>query len=185
MHPTRPEPRIAAGWIEEGMESEQQRSAASVKAVEVGVAVAVFLFGALVIFDSYRIGAQWGDDGPQAGYFPLYVGLLICFASTVIFVRALRNSALAAESFVSRDELKKILTVLVPTVVYVSLIAYLGFYVASTLYIAYFMWHLGKYPWFKIAPVAIGVSVAFFLIFETWFSVPLPKGPLEAALGLN
>jgi hypothetical protein len=47
------------------------------------------------------------------------------------------------------------------------------------------MWQLGKYPWIKIVPVAVGVSVAFFLIFEIWFSVPLPKGPLEAALGLN
>ncbi len=167
------------------MESEQQRSAASVKAVEIGVAAVIFLFGALVVFDSYRLGARWGDDGPQAGYFPFYVGLFICASGTAIFVRALRNTAFAAESFVSRDELKKILTVLVPTVVYVSVIAYLGFYVASTVYIAYFMWHLGKYAWIKIAPVSIGVSVAFFLIFEIWFSVPLPKGPLEAALGLN
>src|SRR2546422_1110406 len=167
------------------MQNEKQQSAASVRAVELGVAAVVLLFGALVVCDSYRGGAGGGEEGPQAGYFPLYVGLLICFASTAILVRALRNSALAAESFVSRDELKKILTVLVPTVVYVALIAPLGFYLASTLYIAYFMWFLGKYSWAKIAPVSIGVSVAFFLIFEIWFSVPLPKGPLEAALGLN
>jgi hypothetical protein len=163
----------------------EDRSAASIKAVEIGIAVAIFLFGALVVFDSYRLGAKWGDDGPQPGYFPFYVGLLVCLSSATTLVRALRNSALAAESFVSREELKKILTVLVPTIVYVGLIAYLGFYVASTVYIAYFMWHLGKYPWIKILPVAIGVNVAFFLIFEIWFSVPLPKGPLEAALGLN
>src|SRR5712692_836845 len=178
-------PGLGDVLIEEGMESERQHSAASVRAVEIGVAVVIFLFGALVVFDSYRLGARWGDDGPQAGYFPFYVGLLICASGAAILVRALRNPAFAAESFVSREELKKILTVLVPTVVYVSVIGYLGFYVASTLYIAYFMWHLGKYSWIKIAPVSIGVSVAFFLIFEIWFSVPLPKGPLEAALGLN
>src|ERR1700716_2637182 len=167
------------------MENGEEGSAAAVKPVEIGVPAVIFLFGALVVFDSYRIGARWGGDGPQAGYFPFYVGLLICASGTAIFVRALRNSVSAAESFVSREELKKILTVLVPTVVYVALIAYLGFYVESTLYIAYFLWHLGKYAWIKIAPVSIGVSVAFFLIFEIWFSVPLPKGPLEAALGLN
>ena len=167
------------------MEKEKQRSAASVRAVEIGVAAIVLLFGAVVVFDSYRVGARWGDDGPQAGYFPFYVGLLICLSSAAVLVRALRNTALAAESFVSREELKMILTVLVPTVVYVALIAFLGFYVASTIYIAYFMWRLGKYAWVKIAPIAIGVSVAFFLIFEIWFAVPLPKGPLEAALGLN
>jgi putative tricarboxylic transport membrane protein len=167
------------------MQSEEQQSAASVMAVEIGVAAVVFAFGALVMFDSYRLGASWGEDGPQAGYFPFYIGLMICISSAAIFARALRDPGLAAESFVSREELKKILTVLVPTIVYVGLIAYLGFYVASTGYIAYFMWQLGKYPWIKIVPVAAGVSVAFFLIFEVWFQVPLPKGPLEALLGLN
>jgi hypothetical protein len=167
------------------MENEKQRSAASVRAVELGVAAIVLLFGAVVVFDSYRLGASWGDDGPQAGYFPFYVGMLICLSSAAVLVRALRDSALAAESFVSREELTMILTVLVPTVVYVALIAFLGFYLASTVYIAYFMWHLGKYSWIKIVPVAAGVSVAFFLTFEIWFQVPLPKGPLEAALGLN
>jgi hypothetical protein len=164
---------------------EGEHSAASVRAVEIGVAAAVFLFGALVVFDSVRIGARWGEDGPQAGYFPFYVGLLICFAGVIVLVRALRDRVLAGESFVSREALKKILTVLVPTVAYVAVIKYLGFYVASTVYIAYFMWALGKYSWIKIVPVAVGVSVVFFLIFEIWFQVPLPKGPLEAALGLD
>lgn len=167
------------------MENGTDRSAASVRAVEIGVAIAILLFGLLIVVDSYRLGAKWGDDGPQPGYFPFYVGLLICIASVTVLARALRSKALAEDSFVSRGELKKILTVLVPTVVYVSFIAYLGFYVASTLYIAYFMWQLGKYSWIKTVPVSVGVSVAFFLIFETWFQVPLPKGPLEAALGLG
>jgi hypothetical protein len=163
---------------------EEGQSAASVRTVELVTAVIIFLFGALVAFDSLRLGARWGEDGPQAGYFPFYVGLLICFSGAGVFVKALRDAALAGESFVERDQLKTILTVLVPTLVYVSLIAYLGFYVASTLFIGYFMRQLGKYSWIKIAPVALGVSIAFFLVFEIWFQVPLPKGPLEAALGL-
>jgi len=167
------------------VENEKQQSAASVMAVEIGVAAVVFAFGALVLFDSYRLGASWGEDGPQAGYFPFYIGILVCVSSAAIFVRALRSVELAAESFVSREQLKMILTVLAPTVIYVALIAFLGFYVTSTLYIAYFMRHLGKYSWIKIVPVSVGVSIAFFLIFEIWFQVPLPKGPLEAALGLN
>jgi putative tricarboxylic transport membrane protein len=168
-----------------GVENGEDRSAASVKAVEIGIAVAIFLFGALVVFDSYRLGARWGDDGPQPGYFPFYVGLLICISSTAVLLRALRNPALAGESFVSRGELKKILTVLVPSTIYVALIAYLGFYVASILFIAYFMRQLGKYSWFMVVLVPVGVNVAFFLTFEIWFSVPLPKGPLEAVLGLG
>jgi hypothetical protein len=31
--------------------------------------------------------------------------------------------------------------------------------------------------------VALGVPLAFFLVFERWFLVSLPKGPLEAFFG--
>ena len=165
-------------------QDEQGRSAASVRTVEMFTAVLVFLGGALVAWDSFRLGARWGEDGPQAGYFPFYVGLIICLAGAAIFTQALRARSLADEAFVESGQLKTILVVLVPTAVYVSVIATLGFYVASTIYIAYFMRQLGRYSWLKIAPVAIGVSVFFFLIFEIWFQVPLPKGPLESALGL-
>jgi putative tricarboxylic transport membrane protein len=155
-----------------------------VRAVEVFTAAAVLLFGAIVVYDSQRLGSRWGEDGPQPGYFPFYIGLLICVSAVVILVRALRDRD-ATASFVSREQLKLILVVLVPTTIYVALVASLGIYVASTLYIAFFMWWLGKYSWLKIVPVSVGVNVAFFLIFEIWFRVPLPKGPLETALGLG
>jgi len=167
------------------MENDNDRSAGSVKTVEVWVSAIVLLFGALVVYDSYRLGAGWGKSGPQTGYFPFYIGLLICVSSLVNLVRALRNRAGGSKSFVSREQLKLIMVMLVPTIIYVGLVRYLGLYLASTLYIAYFMWWLGKYSWVKIVPVSVGVSVAFFLIFETWFRLPLPKGPLEAMLGLN
>jgi putative tricarboxylic transport membrane protein len=166
------------------MEEKSGKSAASLRTVEIWTAAIVLAFGALVAYDSQRLGARWGDDGPQPGYFPFYIGLLICISSAGILFRALRNRMPGA-SFVSREQLKLILIVLVPTAIYVGLIATLGLYVSSTLYIAFFMWWLGKYSWLKIVPVSLGVSVAFFLTFEIWFRVPLPKGPLEAMLGLN
>ena len=167
------------------MKNDNDRSAGSVKTVEVWVAAIVLLFGALVVYDSYRLGAGWGASGPKTGYFPFYIGLLVCISSAVNLVLALRNRAGALKSFVSQGQLKLVMVVLVPTIVYVGLIRYLGLYLASTLYIAYFMWWLGKYSWVKIVPVSVGVSLTFFLIFELWFRLPLPKGPLEAALGLN
>lgn len=167
------------------MENGTDRSAASNRAVEIGVAAVILVFGLVVMVDSYQLGATWGEDGPLPGYFPFYVGLLICISSTMVLLRGIRNRALAEESFVSRGELKKILVVLVPSIIYVGIIAYLGFYVSSVLFIAYFMRSLGKYSWLMVVSVSVGVIVAFFLTFEIWFSVPLPKGPLEAALGLG
>jgi putative tricarboxylic transport membrane protein len=167
------------------VENGTDRPAASTRAVEIGVAAVIVVFGLVIVVDSYRVGARWGEDGPMPGYFPFYVGLLICISGAMVLFRGVRNRALADESFVSREELKKILVVLVPSIVYAAVIAYLGFYVASILFIAYFMRRLGKYSWLMVVSVPVGVMVAFFLTFEIWFSVPLPKGPLEAALGLG
>jgi len=161
------------------------RSVASVRALELTVAALFFALGAIVAWDSYRIGASWGDDGPQAGYFPFYIGIIICVSTAVIFVRALWAKAKSHESFVSRGQLKMVMKMLVPSIVYVVLIGFIGIYVASTLFIGFFMRWLGKYSWAKTVPIAVGVSLAFFMLFEVWFIVPLPKGPLEALLGLN
>ena len=45
------------------------------------------------------------------------------------------------------------------------------------------MWWLGKYPLAKVVPVSVLVPLALFILFEVWFLVPLPKGPVEAFFG--
>ena len=169
------------------MEQETGRAVGSVRTWETIVAGLFLVFGGVVMWDSWRIGARWGDEGPQAGYFPFYVGLFIVISAVMILINAARTGASGKEPFVTRGQLKMVLTVLVPSIVYVALIDNpwypLGIYVPSALFIAAFMRFLGKYGWPKIAVISIGVMFVFFLMFEIWFQVPLPKGPLEAAFG--
>jgi putative tricarboxylic transport membrane protein len=167
------------------MEPSQDRSAVSRKTMEIAMALLFLVFGLVVCWDSYRLGSKWGSDGPQAGYFPFYIGVIIIICSAITLFQSLAIKAADNPPFVLRGQLKLVVLVMVPTIVYVGLIDWLGIYVTSTLYIALFMWWLGKYSWVKYVSVSVGVSVAFFLMFEIWFKVPLPKGPLEAAIGLN
>jgi putative tricarboxylic transport membrane protein len=132
-----------------------------------------------------RLGARWAEDGPQAGYFPFYIGLLVCVSAAINFAMALVNRRDAERDFVELDKLKLVLAVLVPSALYVALVSWTGIYVASALFIAFFMRWLGKYVWWKVAAVSVGTVVVFFLIFEVWFLVPLPKGPLENLLGVG
>ena len=155
------------------------------KSAELAVAALFFIFGAIVVYDSLRLGAGWADDGPRAGYFPFYVGLIICIASAVNVVRALLVPAAKNKAFVEVEQLKMVLTVLIPTAIYVGAVTWIGIYVSSTVFIAFFMRWLGKYAWWKAAAVSLGASAVFFVIFEKWFQVPLPKGPLERLLGLG
>lgn len=172
-------------------DGDQERAAFTYKSAEAAVAALFFLLGAIVIFDSLRLGAGWASDGPEAGYFPFYVGAIICIASLVNFIAAFANKKFAGKTFVEVGQLKLVLKVLVPSIVYGLLIGGigpvpgLGIYVASVIFVAFFMRWLGKYAWWKVAIISIGNSVFFFFVFEIWFLVPLPKGPLERLLGLG
>ena len=73
---------------------------------------------------------------------------------------------------------------LVPTAIYVALVPYIGIYVASALLIAFFMLWFGRYSWLLVVGDRDRACRSLtFLMFEIWFLVPLPKGPLENLLG--
>lgn len=167
------------------MSSETEKSEHTVTTRTMDVVVALLFMGvaALVMADSWRVGARWASDGPQAGYFPFYVGLIMFVASVGTLVQNLVTKAPNLTNFVDREQLGSVLKVLVPTIVYVVLIEVIGIYVASMIFIAFFMAWLGKYKWQVILPVAVGVPLVLFVMFEIWFLVPLPKGPIETALG--
>jgi putative tricarboxylic transport membrane protein len=151
---------------------------------ELAVAGFLMLLGGLVIADSLRVGAGWADDGPRSGYFPFYIGCLLLGASSWIFGKQLLRWAGDPTVFAEKAQIRQVVAVLVPMLVYVAAMFPLGIYIASAGLIAYFMWHFGKYRWRVTLPVAVGVPLFFFGVFERWFLVPLPKGPLERMLGL-
>ncbi len=151
------------------------------RAVEIGVAIAIALFALIVIIGSLQVGIGWGAEGPKAGFFPFYVGLLILISSTVNFVRI--GTEGGGRLFAEWSQLRQVMSVLVPTALYVALIPWIGIYAASIILIAVFMRWLGRYDWSMVAAISLGMPLATFLIFEQWFLLPLPKGPIEAYLG--
>ena len=151
----------------------------SLRATELVVAALLFVAGAVVVYDSYRLGSKWGSDGPQSGYFPFYIGLLICISSGINFAQVLMARRMDPEIFVAWGSFKLVLTVLIPAAVYVLGVKYIGIYLASAIYIALFMAWLGKYSWLRSIAVGVAVNVSFFLMFEVWFKVPLYKGDLD------
>jgi len=166
----------------DGTEQKDERGGVSVRALEIFVAALIMALATLVMYDSWLIGARWGADGPQSGYFPFYIGVLMFASSAIVFVRAL-VVRVVRRRFVEPQQFRSVLMLLVPSIVYVAVTAYIGIYVASALYLTYFMRLLGRYRWIVVLPIAIGVPVAMFFVFEIWFLVPLPKGPLEDWLG--
>ena len=175
--------------MSEHTNNSNEDSVISVRAMDIITAVLFLAFGLTVMIGSLKLGASWGADGPEAGYFPFYISLIILLSSTVtLYQAAIVNKKKKTESFVEKEPFKQVMAVLLPAAVFVLGVQLIGIYVSSALYIAIFMVWLGKYPIWKAVAVSIGVSAALYLMFEFWFQVPLPHGswinPLEF-VGLN
>ena len=141
--------------------------------------------GLLVVIDSFRTGYQWSSDGPQPGYFPFYIGCTLIFGAIVVAVQTLLGwkKSENVEPFVTYSQLRLMMTILIPTSTFVLGVVLIGFYVSSVLFISTFMVWQGKYSPLKSALVGLCVSGALFLLFDVWFLLPLPKGPIETFFG--
>jgi hypothetical protein len=188
-HPPRAPDGLAATAIQ--LPASEATRGIRMPVVEVATSLAFAAAGGVAMWDSLRLGAGWAADGPQTGYFPFWIGLVLMLAAAanlaaVVYAARPHGGALRGRSaplFLSWEQLRTVATVFVPTTVYVAAIPFIGIYVASALLVAWFMRRLGGFG----LPAAIGAGVATavvtFAVFETWFLVALPKGPLEEFLG--
>jgi hypothetical protein len=158
----------------------------SVRTMEIATSLAFAFAGGAAIWDSLRLGAGWAADGPQSGYFPFWIGLLLVLASAGNLVAAARmRAAPGAEApmFLSWEQARTVGTVFVPTLLYVAAIPFTGIYVASAALVAWFMLRLGGFGALRAVPAGFATAIVAFVVFEIWFLVVLPKGPLEEFLG--
>ncbi len=153
------------------------------RTAEVVVSFLLLTLAGLLAFDNWRTGMGWDATGPQAGYFPFYLSVILagaCFWGLAKEFLARRH---ASETFVTRDQLRRVLQVFVPTLLFCLFTQWLGLYVASFLLIAGFMVSIGRIAAWKSLLTAFLFSLVMFVTFEIAFDVIMPKGPLEALFG--
>lgn len=151
------------------------------RTVELAVAAAIGLFGILVVYGALQAGIGWGFEGPKAGFFPFIMGVILIGATAVNLWHAWQGSD--AKIFAETEQLKQVWSVTWPIAIFIALIPYIGIYFAAMLLIAYFMMRISDYGPIRTAIISIGVPLLTFIVFERWFLVALPKGPIEAMLG--
>jgi putative tricarboxylic transport membrane protein len=151
------------------------------RVADIVTASVLLLLGGLVGADAIRLGIGWGTDGPRAGFFPFWLATVLVICCGIVIAQATRRET--REPFVTRERLRLVLKVLWPATALVVSTHVLGLYVSAGLYLGFYMRWVGHHGWRAVLALSIGVPVAAFLIFELWFLVPMPKGPLEAWLG--
>ncbi len=150
----------------------------STHTVQAMVGAVLLALGLVVMVQSRKLGAGWTDDGPGAGYFPFYIGLILALASVAMVVDAWPRKGRRAEVFADPQKLRRVGAILGPALLYVLAVQGAGLYLASAVYIALFMRLLGRYSWVRSLLVALAVTGVFYCLFELWFKVPLFKGSL-------
>ena len=141
------------------------------------MAALLVILALIVLGDSLRVGIGWAEDGPQSGYFPFYIGLMLLASSGIILVKALLSWRGSKAVFAQRSELADVMAILVPMVIYVAAIAFIGIYLASFVLIAFFMRRHGKFGWPLCATVAIGVPLVLLSGVRALVSGAAPEGP--------
>src|SRR6187551_1006277 len=155
----------------------------SIRVVDVTVSLLLLVLAATLGFDNWRTGIAWDSTGPQSGYFPFYLSIILAGASLYGLVAAFRSRQEAAETFVTRAQLRRVMQVFVPTLLFCLAVQFLGLYVASFALIAGFMRMVGRIALWKSLLTALVFTAIMFLTFDVAFDVIMPKGPLERALG--
>jgi hypothetical protein len=161
---------------------ENSPAVTSDRTVDVVVSLLLLALASALGYDNWRTGIGWEPTGPEAGYFPFYLSVVLAGASLYGLIAALVSRA-EAETFVTRAQLRRVMAVFVPTLLFCLVTQFLGLYVASFLLIAGFMWFVGRIALWKSLLTALLFTALMFVTFDIFFDVIMPKGPLEAAFG--
>jgi len=153
--------------------------------MEIAAALATAAVGAVVCYGASLNGISWGDGGPQPGYFPFYIGLLIILGSTATVVQTVvKRAATADVTFIDGERLRTVVMFFLPIVAFVAISAWLGLYIGMAIYTFYAMRFAAGFRIPTALLTAVIVVAVNFIIFEKLFVVPLLKGPVLEYFGI-
>lgn len=156
---------------------------------EIGTAIGTGALGLAAAIGALELGTGWEESGPQSGYFPFHVGLILIAASlwnlgAALFRHRRAAGTEAEEPFLDAQKLRRLGVFIAAMLGFVVATLTLGIYVAATGYIGWTAWRQGGYRLPRALAIGAGFALALYLIFEVAFLMPLPKGPIEPLLGI-
>jgi hypothetical protein len=144
-----------------------------------GVAIFLFLIGAIVMYDAVRLGFRWDPGfGPGAGYLPFYLSLGVLICTGIFIVKQIRQLSKGDKRLIQEGGLTPILWVLIPSTVMVILTSIIGLHFAAFIFLLFYMRVVGKIGWLECALVSVLFPIGMYVVFDRLFLIPLPGGML-------
>ena len=150
---------------------------------ELIMAVVLGIFSIYLMWKSAELPIGWiPNEGPGGGAFPFWLsaGMLIC--SVWIIVRWVRRTSPVAQStapYMDAASLRLFLLVAGSLTVMLGLIHVVGVYVATPLFLLFYMRLMGGHGWIPSGMIAGLAPVVTFFFFEIALKITLPKGVTE------
>lgn len=132
------------------------------------------LLGVGAVIHAFSLGVLLNDEDMGVGLFPFIVGagIVICGLGQL----ATASKAKPFYQCLSREQTQRVLRVFAGMVVYIFSMNYLGYLVATFLFVVYLTRLLGAAQWKNVFGIALAVAFSFSLVFQQWMQMPLPVG---------
>ncbi len=152
--------------------------------LQLGTALGTLLFGAAIVFGAIEYDIGWDERGPQPGYFPFWMGLLVIVGSLGTLIETLLRRRDLTGTALTSAQAGRAISFVWPILAFLVATSFLGLYVAMILYLFTVMMLHGRYRIPASLAVSVGSALVFYVLFDKWLKVPLMKGPIEAWLGI-
>lgn len=148
--------------------SREQHPAVSVILIALGVAVA-----------SAGVGYGWGSlDSPGPGFVPFLAGAAIAGFSAVTLVQTLTKGWRPPRELWTSLRWRRPFVTTVCLLLYSIVLRDLGFLISTFVLTAYLYRMLEPSRWTATVLAALVTTLGFYLVFQIWLDVQLPRGPL-------
>lgn len=146
---------------------------ATYKWVDVGAAIGLLVLGAVVLRESIELGPGWGASGPDAGFFPFWLTVLMLIGTLGVIWYAFRKPD-ERPFFEVNQEVTDLLRVGVPIAAATTLIPWAGMYVTAGLYLGFFMFWYGNFRWYWSLAGAILLPAVLWIMLREGFNISMP-----------
>jgi putative tricarboxylic transport membrane protein len=136
------------------------------------VGLILLFYSSIMLWQSVSL-VYYTETGPGPGFFPLWISIILLVLSIVYLFESLKKEIFLFSRIIPKGvSLVNIITVLFSIIIFMLLVNYTGFVLASVTLL--FLVLIRNYKWYQSMGTALVVSVLLFYFFKTLLNVPLP-----------
>ena len=144
------------------------------------VSICFGIIAIVVLAETFRLGFGWEEfQGPQAGFVPFYLGLLLLGCSIFLFQKAFRSPKKEDDTFfINRQGMMEAIRIFGTATLFSILMVYTGTYFSTIIFAMLFSRWLGKHSWVACIVFTIVTTLTIYFGMEVGLKIPLPKSAL-------